>query len=203
MLLSVSRLTRKLESKTLFEAVSFELEAGTTLAVVGPSGSGKTSLLRCLACLDPFSEGELLLEGQPPAGVGFVVWRRSVCYVAQHPPLLRGSAREFAKQIESLEVQRDRETSSPFELAERWRLDAALWDREFSELSGGEKQRVLLALAVSRGPRLLVLDEPTSALDAETTKLVEQSLEGLSLVWVTHDVAQAERVAQRTLDLAS
>lgn len=203
MLLSVSGLSRRVGSKALFADLSFELDEGQTLAILGPSGSGKSSLLRCLACLDPTSGGELLLEGRAPREVGFPVWRSSLGYVAQQPPALRGSARDFAEQVAELEVQRGRVASSPFEIGAGWGLSQRLWDQPFSDLSGGERQRALLALAVARKPRILLLDEPTSALDAETTQRVERSLQGLSVVWVTHDIAQAERVATERLELSA
>ena len=201
MLLAARNLARRLGSKTLFEEVDFELDTGTTLVVSGSSGSGKSSLLRCLAGLDPVSEGEVLFEGKSLAQLGFSAWRSLVCYVAQRPPALRGSAREFVEQVASLEVQRGRKTESPYELAESWGLGATQWDQPFVELSGGEQQRALLAVAVSRKPRVLLLDEPTSALDGNAVERVEQSLRGSSVVWVTHDDAQAGRVAQRTLEL--
>jgi putative ABC transport system ATP-binding protein len=201
MLLSVSELTRTLGSKKLFSRVSFDLAEGETLAVLGPSGSGKSSLIRCLAGLDEASAGEVLLEGGSLKDLGASVWRSSLCYVAQRPPLLRGSARAFLEQVQSLQVQNGRDVASPFELAERWGLAGEKWDQEFSKLSGGEQQRALLAVAISRKPRVLLLDEPTSALDDETARKVEGDLAVVSAVWVTHDVAQAKRVAQKTLDL--
>jgi len=94
--------------------------------------------------------------------------------------------------------QRHRDAAA---IARSWGIDTATWRRDWSVLSGGEAQRCHLAIALALGPRVLLLDEPTSALDAETAALVEQSLSGSTAVWVTHDDAQADRVADRTLVL--
>lgn len=188
----------------LFESIDLELAPGHTLVVAGPSGSGKTSLLRQLAWLDPIAKGTLSLDGQSPAVWGACAWRAAVCYVPQNAPDLHGTALEFAQQISAFAAQQTtdrRGGESALTWGERWGLPPALWQRPFAELSGGEKQRVFLALALSRQPRVLLLDEPTSALDESTTLEVEASLAPLSKVWVTHDPAQAARVGSKRLEL--
>lgn len=190
------------DGQTLFEGVDFELGAGHTLVVVGPSGSGKTSLLRQLAWLDPITQGALTLDGRPPAVWGVCAWRAEVCYLPQSAPDLHGTAEEFARQVSALTAQRTAErggADSAVQWGERWGLLPALWQRPFAELSGGEKQRILLALALSRRPRVLLLDEPTSALDESSTLEVEASLAPLTKVWITHDSAQAARLGAKQL----
>ena len=159
------------------------------------------ALLRCLACLDTASHGTLTLEGKTPSQWGVRAWRSEVCYVPQLPPALRGTPRAFVQRVQELRSQQARKGTPPEVIAAGWNLAPEIWDREFSLLSGGEKQRVLLALALSRRPRILLLDEPTSSLDARAIGAVEQSLRGYTAVWVTHDTQQAERVAHERLEL--
>ncbi|XAO26596.1 hypothetical protein I312_105434 [Cryptococcus bacillisporus CA1280] len=104
----------------------------------------------------------------------------------------------------------------PMDLAADWGIEKTMWRRNWDTLSGGEAQRVALALAVGiGGAEVLLLDEPTSALDEEVSKRVERSLIKLldnqssrgrdtglkALVWITHSAEQAERVATRTFDI--
>jgi len=99
----------------------------------------------------------------------------------------------------------------PIRIAEEWGVDEDLWDRNWSSLSGGEAQRIALAVAVGlEGAEVLLLDEPTSALDAETMALVETSLQRLvgseestvkAIIWITHSEEQGRRVGTRFLYL--
>jgi putative ABC transport system ATP-binding protein len=203
MIFEADGLARSVGERCLFADLGFRLSPGEHLAVVGPSGSGKTLLLRGLAWLDPLDAGSVQLDGRPPKAWGIPRWRAEACYVAQHPPRLQGTPLAYAERVTRFHSQRLRQGLNPLELAETWGLPRARWDAPWARLSGGEQQRILLAIAVSRGPSVLLLDEPTSALDAEATARVEASLAPHTLVWVTHDRDQAARVADRILRLGS
>lgn len=201
MLFGASGLTRVLNGTPLFSNLSFALQAGERLAVTGASGSGKTSLLRTLAWLDPLGEGEVSLEGRNPKEIGVTRFRQQVCLVPQAAPLWRGTPADLLRTIDELKMQRDQGADDAIQVATGWGLPEDSWHRAFSSLSGGEQKRVLLAIALSRKPKVLLLDEPTAALDEATTERVEASLGNAAAVWVTHDRAQAARVAHRTLEL--
>ncbi len=196
-MLSVRGLRRSIVDRVVYEGVSFDVAAGETVVVRGPSGSGKTLLLRALSGLDPVESGSVSLDGRGPEAWGHACWRAEVLWVPQTPPLLPGSPRDLVAEVGSFATQRGRAATDPVTIAGEWGLPSAAWDQDWSELSGGEKQRALLALAVSRAPRVLLLDEPTSALDPVATLAVETTLQALTSVWVTHDEAQAARVGDR------
>ncbi|GAO46995.1 ATP-binding cassette transporter [Saitoella complicata NRRL Y-17804] len=190
----------------LFKDVSFSIEEGETIVVRGPSGCGKSTLLKALAQLIIYDEGKPFLNGKAPEQMGIPPWRTLIQYVPQRPPLLPGTPHDFWNTLTSFSAQRSRQTSEdiyddPVEIAAQWNVPRNLWTSEFSTLSGGEVQRITLAIAVALNPAVLLLDEPTSALDQENTRLVEETLKGRrsAKVWVTHSPEQAERVAGQTL----
>jgi len=172
------------------EPVSFELDTGRCLAVQGPSGSGKSLLLRALADLDP-GDGAVALDGTDRTALPAPTWRRRVVYLATDAGWwLETVGGHFA----------DWEAIAPA-LAELG-LPGDCRDWPVAQLSTGERQRLALLRALAIGPRVLLLDEPTSGLDPDTTTAVEALLTarkraGLTLVWVTHDAAQAARVGDQ------
>ena len=175
--------------------LSFELSQGETLAVQGPSGAGKTLLLRALADLDP-SQGQVSLDQRAREAMTGPAWRRQVCYVAAEPGWWGETVSEHFADWQALA-----------DLLARLRLPAAMGANPISQLSTGERQRLALLRALELNPRVLLLDEPTGPLDDEATEAVEDIIEerlaqGASAVWVTHDRAQAKRIASRALTLA-
>jgi ABC-type sulfate/molybdate transport systems ATPase subunit len=176
------------------EDMSFVLAAGECLAVVGPSGSGKTLLLRALADLDA-AGGGVWLDGEAREDVAAPQWRRRVAYVPAEPAWWCARAGEHFVRSGALDS----------ELAGLG-LSKEILARPVAELSTGERQRLALLRALATGPSLLLLDEPTSALDAGAREQVERRLgqflaAGGSIVLVTHDREQAQRLARRRLSI--
>lgn len=176
--------------------VSFTLQPGECLAVQGPSGAGKTLLLRAVADLDP-NRGQVILDDEARDKLPGPVWRRRVIYV----PAESGWWSERVGEHFS-----DWKQAVP--LLPMLRLSEAVRDWSVQRLSTGERQRLALLRALILEPRILLLDEPTSGLDSEASAAVERLLDsrlqaGLGILWVTHDHAQARRMARRGLFLES
>jgi putative ABC transport system ATP-binding protein len=189
------------------DGVSMTVAAGELVALYGPSGSGKTTLLTIIAALMPPDGGEVLLEGRP---VPFASPREAaryrrlqLGYVAQAPDLLPGvsaidnaALKLFALRLGVREAHR-----RVLPLLERLGLGDRLHHRT-EQLSVGQRQRVLLARALSTGPQLVLADEPTGSLDshrsAEVLMLLTELCEerGVAMLLVTHD-PQAARFAHR------
>ncbi len=201
-MLTAHDLTRRVNGRTLFADLSFALEDGESLLVRAPSGAGKTLLLRLLAWLDAPDRGAVRLRGRTPEEWGVPAFRARVTYVAQRPPRITGTAEDWLAAVAGLTGQRGRTPGDARAYGEAWGLADDVWRQSFAELSGGEQQRVALAVALSREPEVLLLDEPTSALDLDVAVRVEESLGGRTRVWVTHDDAQAERVGGRIVELS-
>jgi UDP-glucose/iron transport system ATP-binding protein len=179
--------------------VTLSIPSGST-ALLGPSGSGKSTLLRLLNRLADPDEGAVRFHGIDVRWIDPLVLRRRVGLVPQLPAPIPGTVADnvrFGPRLEGREV----DPKPPLRLAG---LDASFLDRDASRLSVGEQQRVMLARALALEPEVLLLDEPTASLDSEATAAVEgalRGLDGVSLVLVTHDASQAERLAERTVRL--
>jgi putative ABC transport system ATP-binding protein len=204
-ILRAENLGRGVPDKVLISGASFDVRKGETLAIVGPSGSGKSSLLRLLNRLDEPTEGTVYLDGMDYRQIEPRQLRQRVGMVMQRPYLFAGTV------IDNLRFgprQRGEELSG--DAVEALLSGVGLGGygaRDIANLSGGEAQRVAFARALANSPAVLLLDEPTSALDEAAKRDVEALIQrignesGIPCVLVTHDVAQAARLAERALIL--
>jgi putative ABC transport system ATP-binding protein len=178
--------------------VSVRIEPGST-ALLGPSGSGKSTLLRLLNRLADPDEGVVRMDGDDVRTQDVLELRRRAMLVPQLPALLPGTVTANVRYGPSL-IGREVEVDP---LLRRAGLDDSYAQRDGSQLSVGEQQRVMLARALALEPEVLLLDEPTSALDESARDSIERTLaelsERVSIVLVTHDRAQAERLTTRTV----
>ena len=202
-LLRAEGLSRCVPGKILVAGATFDVRAGETLAIVGPSGSGKSSLLRLLNRLDEPTSGTVFLNGADYRQLVPRDLRRRVGLVTQRPYLFPGTV---AHNLRFGPRQRGEEL--PDDQVDELLSGVGLIGyaaRNVANLSGGEAQRVSFARSLANAPAVLLLDEPTSALDddakAEVECLVQQIVRerGLTCVLVTHDTAQAARLAKRAL----
>ncbi len=182
----------------MLDDISVTIEPGAT-ALLGPSGSGKSTLLRLLNRLADPDSGVVRMDGQDVREQDVLELRRRAVLVPQLPAPLPGSVAENVEYGPSL-VDRRVEVAPLLESAG---LDSSYAERDASQLSVGEQQRVMLARALALEPEVLLLDEPTSALDESARDAIEATLgqlrERVSIVLVTHDRAQAERLTTRTI----
>jgi ATP-binding cassette subfamily B protein len=161
--------------------VSFQAVRGETLAFVGPSGSGKTTLVKLLVGLYMPKQGRVLYNGQPGTGIDLDALREQIGFVTQDTQLFSGSIREnllfvnpTATDEECLEVLHRAACDSLLARADRG-LDTVIGEGGV-KVSGGEKQRLSIARALLRRPRLLVFDEATSSLDSLTEEEITHTI---------------------------
>jgi len=212
-LLEINGLNLAYDRQVLFD-VSLRLLPGECLALVGESGSGKTSLARAVAGLGENAEGELLYAGQPlklAARQRAAGLRHQIQYIFQNPYRAL-NPRQSVYQTLSAPLQhffgikgapaRERVEA----VLKRVSLPASVADLYPHSLSGGERQRVAIARALICEPKLLICDEITSALDvsvqASILALLRQlQAQGLTLLFVTHDLGVVRAIADRVLVL--
>ena len=177
--------------------IDFEIQKGEFAVVVGPSGAGKTTVLNILGCMDTASEGKVIVDGEDIAGYSqkqLTAYRRDdIGFVFQFynliPNLTALENVELALQI----------CKNPMDAAQVME-EVGLGDRldNFpAQLSGGEQQRVSIARALAKNPKLLLCDEPTGALDYNTGKSILKLLQdtcrekGMTVILITHNSAIA------------
>ena len=206
-MLQVHQLTKRFGDHVALDAVSFDLKAGETLAILGPSGSGKSTLLRCIQRLIAPDSGEIWFCGQPVSqlrGEELRAYRRRVGFVFQHPhliehmtvlenvalgPVMAGLSTNVALRLAAAALER-------VQLSDKARAYPA-------SLSGGERQRAAIARTLALEPQLILWDEPTSALDPilvdEVLAIMAElaSRRDRAMIVVTHEIPFALAVADR------
>jgi ABC-type multidrug transport system ATPase subunit len=177
---------------------------GEVTAVVGPSGAGKSTLLRAINRLIEPSSGEVYLDGEPTGSLDPLELRRRVGMVFQIPALFGASVEEALLYGARLAGR----SPDPGRLLELVGLEPSMSGRAPGTLSVGQQQRVSVARALALEPEALLLDEPTSALDEAARRKIEDLVRdlnarlGLTMVFVSHDLSQVGRVADRVVVLA-
>lgn len=194
--------------RQVLSGIDAEVARGEILAVVGPNGAGKTTLLKCLLAVLPLGAGEVSVDGAPLAGMGSLERARCLAYVPQASP-----AKFPISVFEAVLMGRRpylgwRPSEGDLETVDRilasMRL-TALAGHEFDRLSGGEKQKVMLARAFAQEARYMLLDEPTSNLDLkhqlEVLDLIRESVVSrrIGAIVAIHDLNLALRFADSTL----
>jgi ABC-2 type transport system ATP-binding protein len=187
-------LTKRYGDRTALRDVSFEAAPGELVAIIGPNGAGKTTLLSILAGIQRADAGRVT---RPPREIG---------WVPQQPALYsKLSVAENLRLFARLERVKDPEAAVARMLEQTGLAERA--DDEVSRLSGGNRQRVNIAIGLLAAPPALLLDEPSASLDPrQRARLWEfvgaLAAGGTTIVFSTHDVQEAERYADRVLVLA-
>jgi ABC-type methionine transport system ATPase subunit len=188
----------------ILKGVDADVPKDDITAVIGPSGAGKSTLLRAINRLVEPTAGEVYLEGEPTSVMSPLELRRRVGMVFQLPALFGATVEEAALYGARL-AGRSTDAGRLLEMAG---LDASFMGKSPQSLSVGEQQRVSIARALALGPEVLLMDEPTSALDEAARRRIEELVGelnaslGLTIVLVSHDLDQVERVADRVVLLA-
>ena len=181
--------------------LSFSLAPGEFAAVVGPSGCGKSTLLSLICGLMKPQTGEILLNGEPVLGnspqIGYMLqhdhlfeWRTIYRNILLGPEISHTLNKEIREKAKSMLTQ--------------YGLKSFIHARP-SHLSGGMRQRIIIAVALACDPKLLIADEPTTALDvtvqAQILSLIEQSVKGMgaSAIVITHDLGVVAELCDKII----
>lgn len=211
--LKIDDLSVAIGSKQVLNNLSFALEPGQLIGIIGPNGAGKSTLLRAIMGLLPTTGGRVFLDDRPMSELSAKDRARTIAYLPQ------GQNIHWPVQVERLIALGRLPHLAPFShmspedvRAIGWAMDEAdvrhLAGRTATELSGGERARVLLARALSVGAPVLLADEPLASLDpghqlGAMSLLRRQASAGKLVVVVLHDLTLASRFCDRLLLIAS
>ena len=185
--------------------INFEVQPGEAVALVGRSGSGKSTLLHILSGLMLPSAGEVYIDDKlvhAPSPRWIVMFQQPHLYPWMNVEESVGLGLKFARRSKRVIDKRVAELLSLMELED-------FASRNVQDLSGGQQQRVALARSLAVQPELLLLDEPFSALDAVTRRALQRDVrriandKGITVIIVTHDIAEAVAMADRAIVMKS
>lgn len=200
-ILSLTDISYQVEQRQILNKVNLEVQAGDFLTLTGPSGGGKSTLLKIIASLISPSEGEIIFEGQNQRDYEITTYRQLVSYCFQQPSLF---GQTVADNLQFPFVIRN-EPSSQVQIEQaltKVNLPTSYLNKNITELSGGEKQRVALLRNTMFLPKILLLDEVTVGLDARSIEIVHQFIKqlwqeaGLTIIQITHNQAELSQAAK-------
>ena len=179
--------------RLLQQGLSFVAERGKVTAVSGPSGCGKTTMLRAILGFHPVDKGFISIDGELVTALSAQAFRQFVAFVPQELSF----PQDRVKDLVELPFRLKANSPLPFSrerVMDQWHrlgLDSSLYDKRLSDISGGERQRIMIANLGLLGKPLVLVDEPTSALDPQSASLVatflqELALKGAAVLAVTH-----------------
>jgi putative ABC transport system ATP-binding protein len=186
---------------SILHDVTAEVPDGAIVAVIGPSGSGKSTLLSLCNLFCTPTRGQVFVGGREVRDWVPAQLRREVGFVFQTPVVVPGTVRDNLELGPRLHGERLVDAAASLREVG---LTEDLLERPADTLSGGQRQRLALARALANRPSVLLLDEVTSALDAAAAHAVEALIlrlraeRGLTVLWVTHDLDQAQRISDLT-----
>lgn len=209
-MLELKNLTCGYGSKFILKDIAFKVKDGELVGIIGPNGSGKTTLIRAVTRILKPIQGTVLLEEKDIWQMKFKELARKIAVVPQSFEGTDMSVEDFVLlgRIPHLGRLQFFESKDDLQIAERCMkltYTLKLKDRLMSEISGGEKQLILIARALAQEPRLILLDEPTAHLDIthqvgilDLIKKLNREL-GLTVIMVLHDLNLASEYCQRLI----
>jgi putative ABC transport system ATP-binding protein len=205
-LLELKGVSQYKQGQEILNDITFAIQEGDIIGCLGPSGAGKTSLFRLLNMLDSPSKGEIFLRGKKLDTYDPMLLRRQIGYLAQKPRLFGIDVKDNLSYPYEIIGQNLNEAEIQFYL-NKVGFDNNILTKAIKGLSGGEQQRIGLIRLLLVKPKILLLDEFTSALDEETTRraedliLSERTKNKLAVLFITHNIVQAKRLANKVIHI--
>lgn len=190
-MLRLENISVKFNDELILDNFSMKIEEGEHICLWGPSGSGKTTILKLITGVINPSEGKIYFQDKLVDETSIAELRRNIAWIPQNINLPSKNGNELSGLIN---LQPDK-TDRIFENLDSLGLDKSFFARNFSEISIGQKQRVIIAIALSMNRKILLLDEPTSALDQESVNMLIDAVftdRKLTILSASHDHSWAE-----------
>ena len=208
-MITFSHIHKNYNGKEIIADFNLTIESGTLLTIIGTSGSGKTTVLKMINGLVLPDKGEICIDGKNILEEDLIALRRNIGYVIQGNILFPHLtvAENIAYVLRLKNYSKTDITHIVTEKLQQVNLDPELANRFPHQLSGGQQQRVGIARALAASPSIILMDEPFGALDSITRKQLQRELKalhqlsGATIVFVTHDIAEALTLGTKVLVL--
>lgn len=184
-MIEFNNVSHSFNGRMLINNLSFRVKEGERLCFSGASGSGKSTILKILLAYVIADSGEIAIDGLILNERNIVSIRKQIIYIPQNINLLVDDALELIEMLSFVHFK-----SKIIENLNFLALDESVLSQNFSLLSGGEKQRLIIAICLSADNKIILLDEPSSSLDEDSIdKLIEliNNQEGKTIVSVSHN----------------
>jgi len=208
-MITFSHIHKNYNGKEIIADFNLTIESGTFLTIIGTSGSGKTTVLKMINGLVLPDKGEIYIDGKNILDEDLIALRRNIGYVIQGHILFPHLtvAENIAYVLRLKNYSKTDITHIVTEKLQQVNLDPELANRFPHQLSGGQQQRVGIARALAASPSIILMDEPFGALDIITRQQLQRELKvlhqlsGATIVFVTHDIAEALTLGTKVLVL--
>ncbi|MEA5038112.1 Vitamin B12 import ATP-binding protein BtuD [bioreactor metagenome] len=201
--ITVSGLAKSYRKKEVVHPLDLSVRKGEILAIIGPSGAGKSTLMRMMDTIEPASQGEMIIFGEPVTKCSAHRIRGRMGMLFQKTVLFdRTVAENVELGLSYRNLPKKERKERVAEILEHMGL-SQLAERGARTLSGGEGQRISFARVLATRPEILFLDEPTANLDPVSTQILEEMIirenreNKTTIILNTHDQAQGQRLADR------
>jgi len=200
MIIEAQNIVKKFMKEFVLDHIDFTIKSGDRVALMGPNGAGKTTLVRAILGFYHLESGQMRVFGKDPVKERVEVLK-SIGFIPQLPPPIKLSIEELLKYVSrSSNIAQE----SIFKEASRMELDLkANLSKPFFKLSGGMKQKLLIAIALSKKSDLLIFDEPTANLDPKGREqfydLLSEIDDSCSTIYITHRLDEIEPLVNRKI----
>lgn len=199
-MITTKEITVEIDEKKILDSISYQFHKGHIYGIIGPNGAGKTTYLKVLSGFLRPAEGIVYFQDKP-----IIKPQRNIAVVWQKPYLLQTSVyHNVAYGLKVRGINKDKIDRLVFEMLDLFQL-SHLAKQKAANISGGESAKAAIARAVITSPDLLILDEPTASLDPQSVLDIEEMILNLkekykmTIIFVTHNMFQAKRIADVTL----
>ena len=199
-MIKINNLTKKFASHISLDNINLEFNKNESIALMGANGAGKTTLIRSILGYYHPDAGEVLINGLNPIKKRLEILK-SISFVPQLPPPIKLSLGELIKYVE---VSADIEKESIMHYANEMKFDLkSNINKSFFKLSGGMKQKMLIAISLAKKSDIIIYDEPTANLDPKARddfyRLLKENEEEKVLLFVTHRLEEVKQLVNRQI----
>lgn len=200
-LIDVNQLTKNFKKTTVISNLNYQFKSGDRIALIGQNGAGKTTLIRCILGLYQY-EGTIEVLGMNPRTQREEILQ-NIGFVPQLPPPIKMTVQEM---FDFFSILTKTNTEKFIEIAERLGLDVQEnLTKPFMKLSGGMKQKLLVAFAIGRNPKILLMDEPAANLDPAARKILFEMLANFDkdalMIISSHRIDEVEKLVNKLIEM--